>query len=221
MNASVSHPSLIKVYTSVALLSLIACIYAYFKPGISSPIYPDKKMRIALKQIGGESLVSSRSISLNKDTSDRKLSPLFIYNFENGSKILTAIVRVKKRDDFKIETYGLLTKNIEQIYLKNTTFTDVVSPSITGSVGNTQYIQTCIVPKSTKVEESDVRLSNLISIVERLNPRSDTLLAKIMGNKKNIDYSCMVITFKPASGLKVMPSQEWKEIIKHAQEALL
>jgi hypothetical protein len=210
----------LRVYAFTVVLALAACIYAFLKPGISSPIYPDVKIDKALKDISLGPLISSSEIKLNKDSSDRKLSALYTYNYKDGSKILASIVRVRKRDDFKIETYGLLTKNIDPIYLKNSSPVKNVPPSLSGMIGTEKYIQTCIVPKSTRLDESDFRLNNLTSIVENLNPRSNTLFDKIIGTKKNIDYSCLVLTYKPASSLNEFPPPNWNKIVKHFQEAL-
>lgn len=215
-----SSPILIKFYGSMIVLSLAACIYAFLKPGISSPLYPDTRMDRALKSINHLSLISSKKTLLNNDSTDRKTSPLFTYRYNDGSQILAAIVRVKKRDDFKIETYGLLTKNIDQLYIKNSNIILSDPPSVYGSIGKSKYIQTCIIPNSKRTGDSDFRLANLTSTIEQLNPHSNTLLDKIMGTKKIIDYSCLVLAYKPGQNLKEMPPKDWQEIVRHAQGAL-
>jgi hypothetical protein len=210
----------LRIYSLAVFLALMACIYAFLKPGISSPDFPEIRMKKALNEIGTESLISTSKTVLNKDSSDRTVSPLHTYRYSAGSKVLAAMVRVKKRDDFKIETYGLLTKNIDQIYLKNSNVLLSIPPSLHGMIGKDKYIQTCVVPKTTNVEESDFRLDNLTTIVEKLNPASDRLLDKIMGTKKHIDYSCLVLTYKPANNSVRMPPENWTKIIKNVQAAL-
>jgi len=220
MNRIITYPMVLRVYAFTLVLALAACIYAFLKPGISSPIYPKVNIDKALKDIGLGLPISSSEKQLNKDSSDRKLSALYTYNYKDGSKILATIVRVRKRDDFKIETYGLLTKNIDPIYLKNANAVKSVPASLSGLIGTEKYIQTCVVPKSTRLDESDFRLNNLTSIVEKLNPRPNTLFDKIIGTKKNIDYSCLVLMYKPASSLNEFPPSNWNRIVKHFQEAL-
>ncbi|MEB3318200.1 MAG: hypothetical protein VKO39_08705 [Cyanobacteriota bacterium] len=209
-----------RFYIVLVFLSAVASFYVFFKPGILSPVYPEEKMKRSLTTIDSATLISSTKKAVNKDSSDRKLSPVYTYNYSDGSKILAAKVRVRKRDDFKIETYGLLTKNIDPIYLKNSSFVKVVPPSLSGMIGNDKFIQTCVIPKSKQVEDSDFRLDNLLSTVERLNPTADSLFDKFLGTKKNIDYSCLVITYKPASNVKTLPPDNWKQIIRSVQTVL-
>jgi hypothetical protein len=220
MNQTFPQPILLKVYSFSVILALTACIYALLKPGISSPIYPKEKMDQALKAISSEPLISSSETKLDKDSSERKFSALYTYNYKDGSKVLATIARVKKRDDFKIETYGLLTKNIDPIYLKSPSFVNSIPASLSGMIGKDKYIQTCIVPKSTKLDENDFRLNNLTSIVEKLNPRPNTLMDKVMGTKKNIDYSCLVLTYKPARTTNKFPPANWEAIVMNVQAAL-
>lgn len=211
---------LIKFYVFMLVISLAACIYAVLKPGITSPLYPDAKMNRALRNINSRSLISSKKTVLDKDSSDRKVSPLFTYDYDDGSQILATIIRVRKRDDFKIETYGLLTKNIDPIYIKNSNIILSNPPSIQGFIGKNKFIQTCIIPNSTRLEDSDFRLANLTATVERLNPHNNTLLSKILGTKKIIDYSCLVFTYKPGQNLNEMPPKDWQEIVRNVQGAV-
>jgi hypothetical protein len=220
MNRMLTYPMVLRVYAFTVFLALAACIYAFVKPGISSPIYPEVKMENALKDISLGVLISSSETKLDKDSSDRKLSALYTYNYKDGSKILATIVRVRKRDDFKIETYGLLTKNIDPIYLKNANPVITVPASLSGTIGTEKYIQTCVVPKSKRLGENNFRLNDLTSTVEKLNPRSNTLFDKIIGTKTNIDYSCLVLTYKPASSLNEFPPSNWNRIVKQVQGAL-
>jgi hypothetical protein len=221
MNHKVAPPILLRFYVVVLFFSAVASLYVFFKPGILSPVYPEEKMKRSLEKINSASLISSSKKEVNKDSSDRKLSAIYAYNFNDGSRILAAKVRVRKRDDFKIETYGLLTKNIDPIYLKSASFVNSSPPSLSGMIDKDKFIQTCVVPKSSKLEESDFRLDRLLSIVESLNPTSNTLLDKFLGTKKNIDYSCLVITYKPSPNSQAMPPDNWKQLIRAVQRALL
>jgi len=221
MNKPVNHFVLARFYTPMVILSFAACIYAYFKPGITSPSYPDVEMKKALTKINSATLLSETKTTLDKDTNDRKLSPLFTYSYNDGSKILATIARVNKRDDFKIETYGLLTKNVEPIYLKSASFVNSIPYSITGMIGNNKSIQTCIIAKTNRLEESDIRLSALTSTLDNLYPNSNTLLDKILGTKKHMDYSCLVITYIPGQNHQKIPTENWITIVKNTQEALL
>lgn len=220
MNKTVSQLILLRFYTPLVIISLAACIYAYFKPGIISPNYPEAEMKKALTSINSSHLLSKTKKALNQDTSDRKLSSLFVYNYNDGSKVLATIARVRKRDDFKIETYGLLTKGVEPIYLKNSTFVNSTPYSIIGMIDKSKSIQTCIIPKTTRIEDPDIRLSALTSTVEKLSPNSSTLLDKILGTKKSIDYSCLVLTYIPQQHHQNFPIENWNVIVKNAQEAL-
>jgi hypothetical protein len=210
----------LNTYIFTILVSLIACTYAIFRPGISPPIFPELKMKKALSNIEIGFLTSSSKIKLNKDSSDRTTSPLHTYQYRDGSKIMAVMVRVKKRDDFKIETYGLLTKNIDPIYIKSSTIVPSGPPSLYGVIGKDKFFQTCIVPKTKNINDSDFRLDNLTGIVERVNPRSNSILDKIMGWKKHVDYSCLVLTYKPSNVSDQKPPESWQKVIRKAQEGL-
>ncbi|MFN9622681.1 MAG: hypothetical protein ACK587_07610 [Cyanobacteriota bacterium] len=220
MKNSASSRFTLNVYTVTTIIALSSCIYVFLKPGISSPIFPELKMGKALKNISAESLISTDKMKLDKDSSDRKVSSLYTYNYKDGSKILAAIVRVRKRDDFKIETYGLLTKNIDPIYLKNSNAIHSNPPSLSGKIGNDNFIQTCVIPKTTTLEENDFRLDNLTTIVEKVNPRSNSFLDKIMGTRNQIDYSCLVLTYKSSNKSVDMPPKNWPIIVKAVQQVL-
>jgi len=221
MNNQISPRTLRFTYVSMVFLSGFAFIYALLKPGITSPIYPSVEIEKALGKIDSASLISFKKVILNNDTSDRKLSPLFRYMYDDGSQILATMVRVRKRDDFKIETYGLLTKNIDPIYIRNSSFINSTPPSMAGLIDKVESIQTCVIPKTTQLEQSDVRLNSLTSTVERLSPQSNTLLTKVLGTKKDVDYSCLVVTYMPSRKFQRLPSNNWVTIVKKVQEALI
>jgi hypothetical protein len=220
MKQALNNLVLTRVYSSLLFLSLSACLYSYFKPGILSPIYPEEKLKTALSKLDTYTLTSASHTTLDKDTSDRKLTPVYTYTYSDGSKVLGTLVRVKKRDDFKIETYGLLTKDIEQIYLKNPRFTDLIPYSLIGSIDERNSIQTCIVPKTTKLGEVDIRLSNLTSSAESLHPQSFSLANKFLGTKKNIDYACLVLTYQPISKDQKLNFNRWTTIVRNVQDSL-
>jgi hypothetical protein len=215
-----SFSPLVKSYAVVTALALLANLYVFFKPGISTPEYPDQKLINSLRRIGSSSLVSTNRINVEKNSSDRSSSPIFTYTYDDGSKLLANLVRVRKRDDFKIETYGLLTKNIEPVYLKNSSYINIIPPSHMGTVGKDKFIQTCVVPKGKYLSDSDYRLSNLTAIVERLNPANNTIYDRILGTKKNIDYSCLVLTYRLPVDVKDRSFTHWQEVVRNVQKAL-
>lgn len=194
-------------------------MYVLLKPGISSPTYP-KKLSNSLKKLGSSSLISIKEQKFEKDTTDRKLSSIVKYSYDDGSQILATMVRVRKKDDFKIETYGLLTKNIDPIFMKNSMFINTLPPSHSGIVGKDKFIQTCVIPGSTQLADSDFRLSELSKTLEKLNPRKRTLWDRFLGTAKSIDYSCLVLTYKIPPGSKQMPPRNWQTIVSNAQAAL-
>lgn len=192
------------------------------KPGISPPIYPARKIADALDSVDNSKLVTSSINSLDKNDSDRKFSNLHHYKFENGSEILSVLARVRKKDDFKIESYGLLTKNISPIYMKSPRFLDKVPYSMIGLIENKRSLQTCIVPLTAKTEQVDVRLSSLTSTVKLISGQNEeNFLSKILGFKKRYDYSCLVLTYKPAAGDdQALNLKTWNSIVQNVQRAL-
>jgi len=219
MNTNLSPLLLLRVYGSILVFASFFSIYSLLKPGIESPVFPTQLSKV-LSHIGLSTLTSSTKLDFSKDSSDRKSSPIYKFFYNDGTSILATMVRVRKRDDFKIETYGLLTKNIDPIYLKNSTFIDSVPPSQVGSVGKNKFIQTCVIPGSTKLSENDFRLAGLTSTVERLNPRKKSLLDKFLGTVESIDYSCLVLTYQYPADLTKQPPKNWSEIVGSVQKAL-
>jgi len=219
MTKQLSQKFLFQYYSFVLALSTVFTLYVLLKPGINSPVYP-KNLSNSLRKIGSSSLISVKEQKFEKDSSDRKLSSVFKYSYDDGSKIIASMVRVRKKDDFKIETYGLLTKNIDPIFLKNSMFINTIPPSHSGIVGKDKFIQTCVIPGSTQLADSDFRLSELTKTVEKLNPRKKNLWDRFLGTAKSIDYSCLVLTYKIPSGLKQMPPRNWLTIVSKAQAAL-
>lgn len=177
-------------------------------------------MRSALNNPELGSLASSTKTALYYNSSERTTSDLHTYNYRDGSKVMAVMVRVKKRDDFKIETYGSLTKNIEPIYIKSSATMSSIPPSLSGFIGKDKFYQTCVVPKATRINDSDFRLDNLTRIVESVNPSSAGLFDKIMGWKKPIDYSCLVLTYKPATSSDPIPSKSWQKLVQNIQKGL-
>lgn len=220
MNSPLSPLFLQKFYGYLLAVSTFFTAYSFLKPGIYTPVFPSQIITV-LSKVGTSKLTSSKKLDFNKDSSDRKLSPIYKLSYDDGTSILATMVRVRKRDDFKIETYGLLTKNIDPVYLKNSTFIDSIPPSQVGSVGQNKYIQTCVIPGSTKLSDSDFRLVGLTTTVERLNPRKKSLLNKFLGTVETVDYSCLVLTYQYPSNSKLIPPKNWPLIVSSVQSALI
>lgn len=163
--------------------------------------------------------------TFENDSSDRKPSPMYVYKFSDGSEIRSAMVRVKKRDDFKIETYGLLTKNLDPIYIRNPISSPLFSNSAVGNIDTKKSIQTCIVPLTTRYDQADIRLQSLTDSVENLKPNSANFFSdKILGRKRPIDYSCLVLTYFPGAKQTIHEKaqlEEWKALVNRVQKAML
>jgi hypothetical protein len=211
-------------YLVFIFLSFFGCIYALLKPGISKPVLPPLKLPDSdiLSDKPGLRLVSSENIELNKDTSDRKLSRLETYTFSDGSQLLSVMVRVRKQGDFKIEGYGLLTKNIDQIYMESSSFSNSIPYSMMGILNNKKAYQTCIVPSSSSIDQVDVRLAPLTSIIKK-SSQSETnrLLLKVLGHERMQDYSCLVLTYKPSTEFNADSSfKSWTSIVQNVQRSI-
>lgn len=213
MNLDCKRPYLILI-----ALALLASGYSYFKTGISSPVYPSilTSRLLALDSI--EPPISTSSKLLDEDTSDRMLSPMHQYTFRDGSKLLAVMVRIRKRDDFKIETYGLLTKGIEPIYIKSPSFNNAVPYSMLGVINGKEALQTCVIPGTTKLDQVNVQLFPLLSQAEQLAGSSQSLSSKFLGTDDRSDYSCLVLTYHPKSVKGA--TKAWTSIIENAQLAL-
>jgi hypothetical protein len=222
MNSShcLSKKLLLQTYILSLISSLIGTTYVLVKPGISVPTFPDNQLSSVLKRVGSSTLSSLTKLDVDKNSSDRKLSPIYKYSYSDGSSLLATIVKVRKRDDFKIETYGLLTKNIDPIYLKNSTFLDIVPPSLLGTVSNTKFIQTCIIPGTNRLEDSDFRLGNLTTIIEKLYPKKTSIFDKLLGTRKHINYSCLVLTYQLSSNPNDLSIKKWQNLVREVQSAL-
>lgn len=216
--------SLRDFYLLFLFLALVGCIYALLKPGISKPVLPTLKLSDSsiLGEQAGTRLVSSERIDLKKDTSDRKLSDLETYTFSDGSQLLSVMVRVRKQGDFKIEGYGLLTKNIDQIYMDNSSFSNSIPYSMIGILNNKKAFQTCIVPSSSSIEQVDVRLGPLTSVIKKSSQsEANRLVMKILGKERMQDYSCLVLTYKPSTKFNADPnSNSWRSIVQNVQRSI-
>ena len=205
-------------YVLLVLIALFACFYSYYKTGINSPIFPallTSKLN-ALNRADRSFL--SKTFKLADDTSDRKLSQATSYTFQDGSRLFAVMVRVRKRDDFKIETYGLLTKGIELIYIRSPLFSNSVPYSMNGLIKGVKTIQTCVIPGTTQVKQANVQLFPLLSEADRLAGSSKSILSKLLGTDDRSDYSCLVLTFQPSSIHNT--HKDWEEIIKAAQSSM-
>jgi hypothetical protein len=146
------------------------------------------------------------------------LSPIHEYTFRDGSKLLAVMVRIRKRDDFKIETYGLLTKGIDPIYIEYPTFNNTVPYSMVGIIDGKDSLQTCIVPGTTNLDQVNVQLFPLLAQADRLAGSSQSLASKFLGTDDRSDYSCLVLTYKPKTVKGA--SVAWTSIIRNVQIAL-
>jgi hypothetical protein len=225
-----SIPSLRLIYTALLFASIVFSLHSLFKPGIEAPQYPSSLIHNSLKTIKGDTLTSTSMTTLQNDSTDRKPSPLYTYKYKSGSEVRASLVRVKKRDDFKIETYGLLTKNLDPIYISNPVANIPVPFSSVGKIESKDSIQTCIIPHTTKIEQADIRLQPLTSIVENLKPStSNFFYDKILGMKKPVEYSCLVLTYLPNQNF-INPANRsaeyadqvriWQTIVQSVQRAL-
>jgi len=205
-------------YLLFIVLALLASSYSFFKTGISSPVYPPLLTSKLLALDSIEPPISSSSKLLEKDTSDRMLSPIHQYTFRDGSKLLAVMVRIRKRDDFKIETYGLLTKGIDPIYIESPSFNNTVPYSMLGLIDGKEALQTCVIPGTTKLDQVNVQLFPLLSQADRLAGSSQSLASKLLGTDDRSDYSCLVLTYHPKSVKKA--SEAWTSIIENVQIAL-
>jgi hypothetical protein len=205
-------------YIFLLVVALLASFYSYFKTGISSPSYPSllhSKLKTSSFMQG---LKTSSSIAIDKETSDRKLSPIYQYKLKDGSILKAVMVRVRKRDDFKIETYGLLTKGIDEIYIKSPTFIPNKPYSMIGIINGKKTLQTCILPGTKKLDEVNVQLFPLIAQADRLAGNSQSLLSKLLGTDDRADYSCLVLTYQPHS--LGTAKDQWEKIIHTVQLAM-
>ena len=202
-------------YVFLALLGLFACFYSYYRSGISSPVFPSLLTSKLKALSSGDQLVLSKTFSLTEDTSDRKLSQVTRYTFHDGSQLFAVMVRVRKRDDFKIETYGLLTKGIDLIYIQSPFFSSAIPYSMKGSIKGVKTLQTCVIPGTTKLEQANVQLFPLLSEADRLAGSSKSILSKLLGTDDRSDYACLVLTFQPNS---IQTSiKHWQAIVNAAQ----
>jgi hypothetical protein len=141
------------------------------------------------------------------------------------------MVRIKKRDEFKIETYGLLTKSFDPIYIRSPIPSDLSPYSAVGDINSREAIQTCIVQGTNRLDQADIRLQVLTSAVESLDPTpSNFIYKKLFGETNPLDYSCLVITYFPKQSV-VDPNkvsiiknkyelEEWKTLVKTVQAAI-
>jgi hypothetical protein len=209
------------LYIFLGFLALAASSYAAFKPGISKPSLPSNHLKVALNSLSEVPLSIVTNKSLNINSSDRMLSDLYRFRFRDGSEVSALMVRVAKRDEFKIETYGILTKNIPGVYIKNPSFLDKQPVSLRGPIDSKDSLQTCVIPGSSTLSQVDVRLSPLTATVHELSPHKRTFLTKLLGSDKPYDYSCLVLTFQPSANMSTQQRlTTWPKIVNEVQNAL-
>lgn len=210
-----------KVYSFLISLAVIASSYSLFRPGIAKPSYPDSLTSALLAKGFDLPLIASEEKNLEKDSTDRKISNLHHYKFADGSELLSLIVRLRKKDDFKIEGYGQLTKGFDPIYMESPVFSNRIPYSMVGLIKGNKYYQTCLIPGSRRLEQVDVRLYPLVALAESFVVRKRDLVSKVFGTVDKTDYSCMVLTFKLAPKKdEFSNTQTWISIINNIQKTL-
>ena len=208
-----------RYYIVLISLSLLACGFSYYRSGISSPGFPALLTPTLEALTSVDPPQSSKSIQLDAESSDRKLSPATQYIFPDGSRLYAVMIRVRKRDDFKIETYGLLTKGIDQIYIRSPLFNSSIPYSMIGLIKGVETLQTCVIPGTTDLDQVNVQLFPLLSQADRRAGSTQSLLSKFLGTDDRSDYSCLVLTFQPKS-IKAGQSA-WRAIIQAAQLSMV
>lgn len=204
-----------QIYSSLVSIAFLASFYAFFKPGISPPTYP---ALFSKKLMSDSSVDSTISRDLGQNNPDRMFSRIHQYSFSDGSQLFAVMARVRKRDDFKIETYGLLTKNIEPIYIESPSFSNSVPYSMVGLINNKKTWQTCVIPGTGNLDQVNVQLFPLLEHVDRLSGENLSLISTFLGSDSSRDYSCLVLTFQPKAF--EMSRDAWTSIIRNAQLAL-
>jgi hypothetical protein len=201
-------------------MSFSACIFSSQNSKISIPSFPNPTVSDALESLPSSRLIRVSESNLDANSSDRNFSPLYSYLFNDSSRLLIVNARVRKRDDFKIETYGLLTKGVDQIYLENSRF--ISNPnSLRAFVDKKPVYQSCIIPGSNQLSDIDVRLTPLTSFIQRESGSSKNLITRVLGIDRKRDYSCFIITFFPNANLSEDEQlREWTTILKKLQNVL-
>jgi hypothetical protein len=204
-----------QIYSFLVSVAFLASSYTFFKPGISSPAYP---ALFSEKIMTDLSVDSTTSRDLAENNSDRMFSKLHQYSLVDGSQLFAVMVRVRKRDDFKIETYGLLTKGIDKIYIESPSFNNIVPYSMVGLIDGKKTLQTCVIPGTMDLDQVNVQLFPLLDQIDKLSGTSKSLISTFLGTDNNHDYSCLVLTFQPKSF--DVSRDAWTSIIRKAQIAL-
>lgn len=218
-----SIPNRLQIYyVFLLILGTVSTAYISLRTTIEKPRYPDVKLKRSLEKLGAATISSVKRQDIKKDSSDRKLSDLYTYKFSDGSTIHAVIVRVAKKDDLKIEGYGLLTKDIPSIYIKYPRFTDKVPFSMVGAIDNKMSYQTCLIPKTEKLDQVDVRLFPLRDTVSKIAKHEKSFSSRILGSMHATDLSCLVVTYQPnQSAASHLVSNAWTSLLQSLQSSLL
>ena len=188
---------------------------------IDSPDYPETKLAASLQSVETIKLINTTNKKLLSDSDDRKTSQLYSYHYNDNSRLLSTMVRVKKKDDFKIEAYGPLSKGIKEIYIKNPSRIQETPVSIAGLIDNKSALQTCIIPGSKRLDEVNVGLTPLTNTIQQLRQQPRSLLGKILGTQQIVDYSCLVVTYIPHSDSSDLSTKKrWATILSQIQQSL-
>jgi|688.fasta_scaffold243535_3 hypothetical protein len=215
-------PIIKNIYLFLIVSSAIGCLLSSQSSSISKPTYPESKIKPALLSLSSSKLINSFAKVLDDSTSDRKVSSLYTYNYDDSSRLLIVNVRVKRRDDFKLEAYGLLSKGLKDIYLENSRLIGGPPFYLKSMINNQPVYQSCIIPGSRELDEIDVRLIPLTSVIEEKSEISRNIFSKLIGSSIKNDYSCFVITFFPDKKLNENDQlQKWNTLLSNLQQILL
>jgi hypothetical protein len=210
-----------RIYLLLIFASVFGCLVSSQNSVLSVPTLPEEKIRRALVSIPSSKLINISRINSNANTSDRMLSPIYLYRFDDFSRILAVNVRVKKKDDFKLETYGLLAKGVKQIYLENSRLLGGPPFSLYSVVDNKPVYQSCIIPGSQSLNDIDVRLVPLTSLIAKKSNNSRSILSRFSGLSEKRDYSCIVVTFFTDGKIsEAAQLKKWTLILTKLQKSL-
>lgn len=208
-------------YRLLIIASIFGCLVSSQNSALTIPTLPEEHIKKALASMPSSKLINVSRINPEANTSDRMLSPILVYTFDDSSRLLAVNVRVKKRDDFKLETYGLLAKGIKQIYLENSRLIGGPPFSLKSIVENKTVYQSCIIPGSKDLNDIDVRLAPLTSFIAKNSDSSKSFLSKFLGLSKRRDYSCVVVTFFPDGTISEDAQlRKWTSILSTLQKSL-
>lgn len=204
-------------YLFLVTLALLSSLYLVINGGINEPKISVSTLKRSLSTVSQITEVKETREVKKSNSSDRMISPLYSFSYADGSTVLTAMVRMRKRGDFRIEAYGPITKDVEVLEIKNPEPNQYFPVAVAGSLANKYSIQTCLVPNSRDNRDIGVSLQTLTSASDKLVSRKKDLMMKILGQNQNRDYTCMVITYQPNAGNR--SQNAWLKIINAIRQS--